>query len=341
MTYKKAFITGITGQDAAYLTQFLIEKNYIVYGAYRRSSSLSFWRLVDLNIQHHPNLKLLECDILEFGAVARLIQEIQPHEIYNLAAQSFVTESFSHPTKTYEINSVGTLNILESIKLLNKKIKFYQASTSEMFGNAKEIPQTEETSFHPKSPYGVSKLYAHWTTVNYRDNYDIFAVSGILFNHESPLRGSEFVTRKITSSIAKIKAGKINSFELGNLDSSRDWGFAQDYVEGMWKMLQTETPDDFILATGESYTIRDFLSLAFNYAEIDIQFEGNNESELVINKKNGEILVTINPEYYRPGEVNFLLGDFSKAKKILNWEPKVRLPELCKLMISKDVERYI
>jgi GDPmannose 4,6-dehydratase len=338
--YKKALITGITGQDAAYLTQFLIHKNYFVYGAYRRSSSLSFWRLEDLNLQYHPNLKLIECDILDFSAVTRAIQEIQPNEIYNLAAQSFVSESFSHPTKTYEINSVGVLNILEAIRLLNKNIKFYQASTSEMYGNVSEIPQTEDTSFHPKSPYGVSKLYAYWMTVNYRDNYNIFAVNGILFNHESPLRGPEFVTRKITSNIAKIKAGKIDSFELGNLDSRRDWGFAKEYIEGMWMMLQAEMPDDFILATGESYSIRDFLSLAFNYAEIDIQFEGSNEEELVLNKKNGDILVKINPDYYRPGEVNFLLGDYTKVKRILNWEPKIKLPELCRLMINEDIKRY-
>ena len=321
------------------MSQFLLDKDYLVYGAYRRTSSPNFWRLEEIGVKDHPKLKLVEADLLDLGAVIHLIQETQPDEIYNLAAQSFVSESFSHPTKTYEINSVGTLNLLECIRLTNKKIKFYQASTSEMFGNVSDSPQDEETAFHPKSPYGVSKLYAHWMTVNYRDNYNLFAASGILFNHESPLRGLDFVTRKITHSVAQIKAGKIASFELGNLDARRDWGFAKDYIEGMWRMLQVDTPDTFVLATGRSETVRTFLTMAFECAEIDIEFEGSHENELVIDKKTGAIFVKVNPNFYRPGEVHSLIGNPHKAKKILGWEPRIKLADLCKLMVASDIQK--
>ena len=321
------------------MSQFLLDKDYLVYGAFRRTSAPNFWRIEEIGVKDHPKLKLVEADLLDLGAVIHLIQEVQPDEIYNLAAQSFVSESFIHPTKTYEINSVGTLNLLECIRLTNKKIKFYQASTSEMFGNVSASPQDEETAFHPKSPYGVSKLYAHWMTVNYRDNYNIFATSGILFNHESPLRGLDFVTRKITHSVAQIKAGKIASFELGNLDARRDWGFAKDYIEGMWKMLQVDTPDTFVLATGKSETVRTFLAMAFECAEIDIEFEGRHENELVIDKKTGAILVKVNPNFYRPGEVHSLIGNPQKAKKILGWEPRLKLAELCRLMVTSDIQK--
>lgn len=316
-----------------------MDKDYLVYGAYRRTSSPNFWRIGEIGVKDHPKLKLVEADLLDLSAVIHLIQETQPDEIYNLAAQSFVSESFSHPTKTYEINSVGTLNLLECIRLTNKKIKFYQASTSEMFGNVSDSPQDEGTAFHPKSPYGVSKLYAHWMTVNYRDNYNMFAVSGILFNHESPLRGLDFVTRKITHTIAEIKAGKIASFALGNLDARRDWGFAKDYIEGMWKMLQVDTPDTFVLATGKSETVRTFLTMAFEYAEMDIKFEGSRENELVIDKKTGAILVKINPNFYRAGEVHSLIGNPQKAKKILGWEPRLKLADLCRLMVTSDIQK--
>lgn len=316
-----------------------MDKDYLVYGTFRRTSAPNFWRLEEIGVKDHPRLKLVEADLLDLGAVIHLIQETQPDEIYNLAAQSFVGESFSHPTKTYEINSVGALNLLECIRLSNKKIKFYQASTSEMFGNVSASPQDEGTAFHPRSPYGVSKLYAHWMTVNYRDNYNIFATSGILFNHESPLRGLDFVTRKITHSVAQIKAGKITSFELGNLDARRDWGFAKDYIEGMWKMLQVDAPDTFVLATGKSETVRTFLAMAFECAEIDIEFEGRHENELVIDKKTGAILVKVNPNFYRPGEVHSLIGNPQKAKKILGWEPRLKLAELCRLMVTSDIQK--
>jgi GDPmannose 4,6-dehydratase len=336
---KKALITGITGQDGAYLADFLLKKNYIVYGAYRRTSTSNFWRIEELGIKEHENLRLIQFDLTDGMSAVNLIENIAPDEVYNLAAQSFVATSFEQPSTTLQINAIGTLNLLEAIKKINKNIKFYQASTSEMFGKVQEMPQNESTPFYPRSPYGISKLYAHWTTVNYRESYDIFASSGILFNHESPLRGLDFVTRKITSSIAKIIHGKLGYIELGNLDAKRDWGYAEDYVEGMWLMLQNKNPDSFILATGKTTTIRDFCKMAFKYAGIEIDFKGSMDNEVGFDVKNGNVLIKINPLFYRPAEVNILIGDPSKAQTILGWQVKTNLEKLCELMIQKDLQR--
>ena len=335
---KTAIITGITGQDGAYLTKSLLKKNYKVIGTYRRTSSYNFYRLEFLNVINHPNLILVDHDLTDLGSNMRIIENFQPDEIYNLAAQSFVGASFEQPITTAEITGIGTVNLLEAIRIINKKIKFYQASTSEMFGLVQEVPQSEETPFYPRSPYGVAKLYAHWMTVNYRESYDIFGASGILFNHESPLRGLQFVTRKITNSVAKIKLGHIDSFELGNIDAKRDWGFAGDYVEGMHKMLQAETPDTYVLSTGTSTTVRDFVTMCFKNIGIPIEWSGSGINEVGINTNTGKIVVNINPVYYRPAEVDLLLGDPSKAKKHLNWEAKVDVKSLCKMMIDADLD---
>jgi GDPmannose 4,6-dehydratase len=339
MTKKIAIVTGITGQDGAYLAELLLNKNYEVYGTYRRTSSVNFWRIEELGIKEHANLHLVEYDLTDLGSAINLITKIEPHEIYNLAAQSFVGVSFDQPVTTMQINGLGPLHLLEAIRIVNPKIKFYQASTSEMFGKVQEIPQTEKTSFYPRSPYGVAKLYAHWITVNYRESYDIFAASGILFNHESPLRGLEFVTRKITDGIAKIKLGKLDCLELGNLDSKRDWGFAKDYVEGMWLMLQANTPDTFILATNQTETIRNFAKMAYEFAEINIEFKGERDHETAIDSKTGKTLVKVNPSFYRPAEVDLLIGDFAKANKVLGWSPSTSLKDLCSMMVSADIYR--
>ena len=336
---KKAIITGITGQDGAYLAQFLLSKGYKVFGTYRRLSSSNFWRIKDLGIADNPNLALIEYDLTDLASSIRLVEKCDPDEIYNLAAQSFVGISFDQPLMTAEITGLGPVHLLEAIRLINKKIKYYQASTSEMFGKVQEIPQTEKTPFYPRSPYGVAKLYAHWMTINYRESYDIYATSGILFNHESPLRGKEFVTRKITHSAAMIKFNKLKYLELGNLDSKRDWGYAGDYVEGMWSMLQSDSPDTFVLATGKTTTVRDFVRKAFMYAGYEIQFQGSGIDEVGIDSRSGEVLVKVNPKYYRPAEVDLLLGDPSKARNKLGWQPKMNLDDLCKLMVESDIRR--
>ncbi len=336
---KKAIITGITGQDAAYLAELLLEKNYKVYGTYRRTSSTNFWRIEELGIHNHPNLELLEYDLIDLSSAYRIISEVEPNEIYNLAAQSFVGVSFTQPLATANITGVGALNLLEAIRTINPKIKFYQASTSEMFGKVKAIPQSEETPFHPRSPYGVAKVFAHWATLNYQESYDIFASSGILFNHESPLRGKEFVTRKISDSVAKIHLGKQEILELGNLDAKRDWGYAKEYVEGMYRILQADKPDVFVLATNRTETVRDFVSLAFKAIGIDLEWEGKDEDEKGIDKKTGKTLVKVNPKFYRPAEVDLLIGDATKAKEILGWEAKTSLEELCKMMVKEDIRR--
>lgn len=268
-----------------------------------------------------------------------LVQKIQPDEIYNLAAQSFVGVSFEQPLTTAHITGLGCVHLLEAIRIVNPKIKFYQASTSEMFGLVQEVPQKESTAFYPRSPYGVAKLYAHWMVINYRESYNIFATSGILFNHESPLRGREFVTRKITDSVAKIKLGKLDYLELGNLDASRDWGYAKDYVEGMYLMLQASKPDTFVLATNRTETVREFVKLAFKAVGIELDFIGKHENEIAINKANGKTLVKVNPKFYRPAEVDLLIGNPAKAKKILGWEPKYSLEELCEMMVKEDLRR--
>jgi len=335
----KAIVTGITGQDGAYLAQLLLEKGYKVYGTYRRTSSVNFWRIEELGIDQHPNLQLIEYDLTDLSSSIRLLQATEATEVYNLAAQSFVGVSFDQPVTTAEITGVGAVNLLEAIRIVNPKIRFYQASTSEMFGKVQAIPQCESTPFYPRSPYGVAKLYAHWMTVNYRESYGIFGTSGILFNHESPLRGREFVTRKITDSVAKIKLGKLDVLELGNMDAKRDWGFAKEYVEGMWRMLQVDEPDTYVLATNRTETVRDFVSLAFKAAEIDVEWRGEGEAEQAVDVNTGKVLVAVNPKFYRPAEVDLLIGDPAKAKEKLGWEAKTSLEDLCRMMVQADLRR--
>ncbi len=339
MSIKKAIITGVTGQDGAYLTELLLEKGYEVHGTYRRTSSVNFWRLEELGVDKHPNLHLVEYDLTDLGTTISMVQRIQPDEIYNLAAQSFVGVSFEQPTTTAQITGVGALHLLEAIRLINPKIRFYQASTSEMFGKVQAIPQIEETPFYPRSPYGVAKLYAHWITVNYRESYGIFGSSGILFNHESPLRGREFVTRKITDSVAKIKQGKLDVLELGNLDAKRDWGFAKEYVEGMWRMLQAEEPDTFVLATNRTETVRDFVQMAFKGAGIEVEFRGSDQAETAVDVATGRTVMRINPKFHRPAEVDLLIGNPEKAERVLGWKPQTTLEQLCQMMVEADLKR--
>lgn len=336
---KKAIVTGITGQDGAYLTQLLLEKGYIVYGTFRRTSSVNFWRIEELGIQDHAHLHLMEYDLTDLSSSIRLLQNTEATEVYNLAAQSFVGVSFEQPVTTAEITGIGAVNLLEAIRIVNPKVRYYQASTSEMFGKVQAIPQVEDTPFYPRSPYGVAKLYAHWMTVNYRESYGIFGSSGILFNHESPLRGREFVTRKITDSVAKIKLGKQSVVELGNLDAKRDWGFAKEYVEGMWRMLQADEPDTFVLATNRTETVRDFVRMAFKGAGIAVDFKGAGEHETAVDAATGNTVVRINPKFYRPAEVELLIGNPAKAKAKLGWAPQTTLEELCQMMVEADLRR--
>jgi GDPmannose 4,6-dehydratase len=336
---KNAIITGVTGQDGAYLAQLLLEQGYMVWGAYRRTSSVNFWRIEELGIDNHPNLRLVEFDLTDLSAAIRLLEKSDASEVYNLAAQSFVGASFDQPYATSEITGLGVLNLLEAIRLVNPLIRFYQASTSEMFGKVQAVPQDESTPFYPRSPYGVAKLYAHWMTVNYRESYGIFGSSGILFNHESPLRGREFVTRKITDTTAKISLGIASCLELGNLDAKRDWGFAKDYVDGMWRMLQAETPDTYVLATNRAETVRDFVDMSFKAVGMSLEWKGQGESEQGICVESGRVLVKVNPVYYRPAEVDLLIGAPSKAASELGWSPKTGLEELCEMMVVADLER--
>ncbi len=336
---KKAFVTGITGQDGAYLAQLLLEKGYEVYGAYRRTSSLNLWRLQFLNIENHPNLHLIEFNLLDASCCVRVISQIQPDEVYNLAAQSFVGVSFEQPLLTSQTTGVGAVNLLEAIRIINPNIKFYQASTSEMFGNVQEIPQTELTRFYPRSPYGVAKLFAHWMTINYRESYGIFASSGILFNHESPLRGIEFVTRKITDAVAKYHLGNLDVLELGNLNASRDWGYAKEYVEGMYLIMQYDKPDTFVLATNRTYTVRHFVEMAFKAIGVEVKWQGKHEEEIGINKANGAEIVRVNTKFFRPCEVEMLIGNPAKVKNELGWESKIDIEELCKIMVEADITR--
>lgn len=338
---KKALITGITGQDGAYLAQLLLEKGYEVYGAHRRSSTLNFWRIKELGIYGDPHLHIVEYDLTDLGNSIRVLELAEPEEVYNLAAQSFVASSFNQPETTAQITGLGPLRLLEAIRMVNPSIRFYQASTSEMFGKVQEVPQTEKTPFYPRSPYGIAKLYAHWMTTNYRESYDLFASAGILFNHESPLRGSEFVTRKITSAFARIALRKQEYMELGNLDAKRDWGFAKEYVEGMWRILQFERPDSFILATGRTQTVREFVELSAKYSGIDLVWKGKGLDETGIDAKTGKVLVRINPKFYRPAEVELLIGNPEKANTELGWKAKMHLEELCKLMIDADLNRQM
>ena len=336
---KTALITGVTGQDGAYLAQLLLAKGYAVYGAFRRTSSVNFWRMQELGILEHPQLHLVEYDLTDQGATIALVQKVQPDEIYNLAAQSFVGVSFDQPSTTAQITGIGALHLLEAIRLVNPKIRFYQASTSEMFGKVQAIPQIESTPFYPRSPYGVAKLYAHWMTVNYRESYNIFGASGILFNHESPLRGREFVTRKITDAVAKIQLGQLDVLELGNLDAKRDWGYAKEYVEGMWRMLQADAPDTFVLATNRTETVRDFVRMAFKGAGVTVDFRGSAEDETAVDVATGKTVVRVNPKFYRPAEVELLIGNPAKAQATLGWAPQTTLEQLCQMMVEADVRR--
>ena len=336
---KNAIVTGISGQDGAYLAELLLAKGYTVYGTYRRTSSVNFWRLEELGLLGHPNLHLVEFDLTDLSTCIRLLQSSEATEVYNLAAQSFVGVSFEQPITTAEITGVGVVNLLEAIRIVNQKVRFYQASTSEMFGKVQAIPQSETTSFYPRSPYGVAKLYAHWMTINYRESYGIFGASGILFNHESPLRGREFVTRKITDSMAKIKLGKLDVLELGNIDAKRDWGFAKEYVEGMWRMLQAERPDTYVLATNRTETVRDFVAMAGRAAGFDLEFRGSGEAEVGIDRHSGKTLMRVNPRFYRPAEVELLIGDPTKAHQELGWSPSTTLEQLCEMMFAADLRR--
>ena len=336
---KSAVITGITGQDGAYLAEFLLNKGYDVYGAYRRTASTNYWRIEELGIKNHPNLHLLEYDLTDLGSSIRLLEKSKPDEVYNLAAQSFVAVSFDQPITTAQITGLGAVYLLEAIRIVNPKIKFYQASTSEMFGRVKETPQSETTPLYPRSPYGVAKVYAHLMTINYRESYDIFAASGILFNHESPLRGLEFVTRKITDGITRIKSGKQEFIELGNIDAKRDWGYAKDYVKGMYLMLQTDVPDSYVLATGRTEKVRDFVEMSCKAVNINIEWKGTGIDEIGFDSDSGKEIIKINPKFFRPSEVELLIGDSTKAKKELGWETKTSLEDLCKKMIEADIKR--
>ncbi len=336
---KTAIITGITGQDGAYLAQLLLEKGYTIYGTYRRTSSVNFWRIDELGIRNHPDFYQVEYDLTDLGSSLRLLEKTQPDEIYNLAAQSFVAVSFDQPMTTAQITGLGPVLLLEAIRIINPKIRFYQASTSEMFGNVLEVPQTEKTPFYPRSPYGAAKVYAHWMTINYREAYDIFAVSGILFNHESPLRGLEFVTRKITDGLSKVKLGMQSHIELGNLSAKRDWGYAKDYVDGMHRMLQTDTPDTYLLATGRTESVREFVNMTCKALDINIDWNGSGLDETGTDTATGKTIIKINSNFYRPAEVELLIGDPSKAKKDLDWEATTTLEQLCKLMVNADMQR--
>ncbi|AKB76142.1 GDP-mannose 4,6-dehydratase [Methanosarcina lacustris Z-7289] len=343
---KVALITGITGQDGAYLAELLLEKGYVVHGIKRRSSSFNTARIDHLYRDPHErnvNFFMHYGDLTDSTNLIRIIQEVQPDEIYNLAAQSHVQVSFETPEYTANSDGLGTLRLLEAIRILGleKKTKFYQASTSELYGKVQEIPQKETTPFYPRSPYAAAKLYAYWITINYREAYGIFACNGILFNHESPSRGETFVTRKITMAAAKIKYGMQERLYLGNLDAKRDWGFAKDYVEAMWLMLQQETPDDYVIATGETHSVREFTELTFKELGIDVIWQGKGVEEVGIDATTGEIIVEIDPGYYRPTEVELLIGDPSKAREKLGWEPKVKMEELVKIMIKSDEEEVL
>lgn len=333
---KTALITGVLGQDGAYLSKLLLDKGYEVWGAFRRSSSLNDWRLRRLGV--HDRVKLIPFELLEFTNIVRVIEKVRPDEIYNLAAQSFVGVSFEQPIFTADVDGVGVARLLEAIRMVKPEARFYQASTSEMFGKIQDPVQSETTPFYPRSPYGVAKLYAHWITVNYREAFDLHASSGILFNHESPLRGIEFVTRKITSTLVRIQRGEAELLELGNMNAKRDWGFAGDYVEGMWRMLQQDTADDYVLATGRTETVRDFVRLAGRAAGFELAFEGEGLEEVAIDRKSGRTLVRVNPEYFRPAEVEVLIGDAAKARATLGWAPKVDLEELAEMMVEADAD---
>ena len=334
---KNAVVTGISGQDGAYLARLLLDKGYRVWGATRRTSSVNHWRLEEVGILGHENLRLVDYDLTDAGAAIRLLERSGADEVFNLAAQSFVGVSFDQPVTTAQITGIGAVHLLEAIRVVNPAARFYQASTSEMFGLVQAVPQNEATPFYPRSPYGVAKLYAHWMTVNYRESYGIYGCSGILFNHESPLRGREFVTRKITDAVARIELGKLDCLQLGNLDARRDWGFAGDYVEGMWRMLQQETADDYVLATEETYSVRAFVERAFAVVGRTVTWEGKGAEEKGVDAGTGQVLVEIDPDYFRPTEVDHLCGDASKAHRVLGWHHKTSFEELVREMVETDL----
>jgi len=339
MTDKKiALISGITGQDGGYLAKLLLEKGYHVVGLYRRAATDTFEKLKEQGILE--KIELRDFDLLELSNIIRLMKKYQPAEFYNLAAQSFVAASWEEPVYTAQADGMGVLYLLEAIREFSPKTKFYQASTSEMFGKVQETPQTENTPFYPRSPYGVAKLMAHWMTVNYRESFGLHASSGILFNHESPMRGKEFVTRKITDHFARLVTGQTDKpLELGNLNAKRDWGFAGDYVEAMWLMLQQKTSDTYVVSTGETHMIREFVQEAGRVCGFDIEWKGKDEKETGVDKKTGKTVVKVNPQFYRPAEVELLLGSPAKAEKVLGWKRKVDYKGLCKMMMEKDLER--
>jgi GDPmannose 4,6-dehydratase len=340
-TAKKALITGITGQDGSYLAELLLEKDYEVHGIIRRSSSFNTSRIDDIFQDPHESRKKLFLhygDMSDSSNISRLIEKIKPNEIYHLAAQSHVRVSFDIPEYTADVTGLGTLRILDAIRESGQKIKFYQASSSEMFGLVQEVPQKETTPFYPRSPYGVAKVYGYWITKNYRESYGLFACNGILFNHESPRRGETFVTRKVTRAMARIRLGLDTMLYIGNLDAKRDWGYAKDYVEGMWRMLQQTKPDDYILATNETHTVRELIELAAKFVGFDIEWRGEGVKEEGFDTRTGKTIVKIDPAYFRPSEVDLLIGDYSKAKKELGWEPKVTFTQLVELMVNEDLK---
>jgi GDPmannose 4,6-dehydratase len=342
MDKKKALITGITGQDGSYLAELLLEKGYEVHGIIRRSSTFNTKRIDHLYRDPHVNgvkLFLHYGDLTDGSNISRIMERIKPDEVYHLGAQSHVRVSFDIPEYTADVAGLGTLRILDAIKDMPKKPKFYQASSSEMFGKVMETPQTETTPFYPRSPYACSKVFAYWITKNYRESYDIFACNGILFNHESPRRGETFVTRKITRGLARILAGKDKYLYLGNLDAKRDWGYAKDYVDGMWRMLQQKQPDDYLLATGETHSVREFIEECAKLLNLDLVWKGKGLKEEGYSKKLGKTMIKIDPKYFRPAEVDVLLGDPSKARKKLNWQPEVKFKDLAKIMMEHDLEK--
>jgi len=331
---KRALITGITGQDGSYLSELLLEKGYTVYGIMRRKSVVDYG-----NVEHiKDKIHFIYADMTDVVSLTNSMKIAQPDEVYNLAAQSFVSTSWEQPIATAEIDAIGVANMLEAIKIIKPSCRFYQASTSEMFGLVQEMPQTETTPFYPRSPYGVAKLYGHWITKNYRESYKLFACSGILFNHESERRGKEFVTRKITDSVARIKLGIQDHLELGNMDSKRDWGHSKDYVRAMWLMLQQDTPDDYVIATNETRSVREFAEIAFKHVGINIKWQGEGVNEVGIDSATGKTIVKINPKFFRPAEVEILLGNPAKAEKVLGWKREISFEELVSRMVSNDLE---
>ncbi|HEY5952019.1 MAG TPA: GDP-mannose 4,6-dehydratase [Kofleriaceae bacterium] len=334
---KRAFITGIAGQDAAYLSKLLLDKGYEVFGGFRGSVSTDFWRLRELGIDR--DVKLMPFELLEYSNIHRTFEKIRPDEVYNLAAQSFVSLSFDQPVLTTNLNAMGPLHVLEALRTVNPQIRFYQASTSEMFGRTSDPLQSEQSKFHPRSPYGVAKLFGFWITVNYREAYALHASNGILFNHDSPLRGSEFVTRKITSSMVRIALGQQKELVLGNTRAYRDWGFAGDYVDAMWRMLQQPTGDDYVVATGESHSVEDFVNAAAAHLDIPLRWEGEGLERHAINARTNAVVVRVAPEFYRPAEVDTTKGDSTKARAKLQWNPSTTFEQLVSMMVDADMQR--